>query len=377
MSFFKRKRDEVRASGGGFAGRSFFHGLVPALLVGFVLLLGMPQYLQAQLSGKGGIAGTVTDPTGAAIPGATVTAANDSTGVSTTRQTTGAGYYDMPTLDPGVYTVTVSATGFQQMVQHNVRVDALQSVGLNPKLTIGQTGETVTVNAAPPQLDTTDATLGATMENEMYSALPLAMGANGSPDQRRATDFAYLMPGVQSNETNGNATDNTGPINGSGSRGATAEIYIDGVAFTAAAGTGDPRYVWTAISVDAVNQFQVQTSGYSAQYQGQGLENYTVKGGTNQFHGSLYEYFRNTALDAFGYFAKQPNIFGKVVKPVEHQNEYGIVFSGPIIKDKLFFFGNYGGYRYNAGPNYKYHSGPARGSRSVVHAELHLLEVDR
>ncbi len=141
----------------------------------------------------------------------------------------------------------------------------------------------------------------------MYSALPIEMGAYGQPDQRRATDFAFLMPGVQGNNTTGNPTTNTGIVNGSGSRGAVSAVYIDGIPFVRAGGNGDPRYVWTAISVDAVDQFQVQTSGYSAIYEGQGIQNYTIKQGGNKYHGSVYEFFRNTALDTWGFFGADPN----------------------------------------------------------------------
>ncbi len=144
------------------------------------------------------------------------------------------------------------------------------------------------------------------MENELYAALPLQMGAYGSPDQRRASDFVYLMPGVQGNETNGNrATTNSGVVNEArGSRECgLGTIYINGVPFTRASGEGDPRYVWTAISVDAVDQFQVETNGYPAMYEGQGVQNYIIKSGTNKYHGSIYEYARNTAFDTWGFFA--------------------------------------------------------------------------
>ena len=312
----------------------------------------------AQLSGKGEIKGTVTDATGAAVPGAKVVITSTNTGVSVTTTSTSAGDYSVSTLDPGKYTVTFSASGFEKLTQQNVQVNALETQSVNPKLTIGATTETVEVTAAPPQLETSNATLGATMENEMYSALPIEMGAAGQPDQRRATDFASLLPGVQGNETNGNATTNTGVVNGSGSRGAASGVYIDGIPFTNAAGEGDPRFVWTAISVDAVNQFQVETSGYSALYEGQGVQNYTVKQGGNKFHGAVYEFFRNTALDTWGYYKVTNPITGALQKPVEHQNEYGVLLSGPLVpfgtwKDKLFFFGNYNGFRYShSSPQY-------------------------
>ena len=308
---------------------------------------------RAQLAGKGEIKGTVTDPSGAVVANATVTATSAATGVSTTRQTSASGDYDLSPLDAGVYAVTVVASGFEKQTQENVQVNSLEVQDYNPVMTVGAAAETVTVNTAPPQLETSNATLGATMESEMYSALPIEMGAYGNPDQRRATDFAFLMPGVQGNNTSGNATTNTGIVNGSGSKGAVSDVYVDGVAFVRAGGNGDPRYVWTAISVDAVDQFQVQTSGYSAIYEGQGIQNYTVKQGGRSYHGSVYEFLRNTVLDTWGFFgpANLNPVTGKSVKPIENSNEYGINLSGPLVplaglKDKLFFFGNYTGFRY-------------------------------
>lgn len=308
----------------------------------------------AQLSGKGAITGTVADTTGAVIPNATVTATNNATGISTVVKTSGAGAYNFPNLDPGIYTVAISAEGFQKLKQENVHVNALESQSFNPVLTVGRADVQVTVTAEPPQIETSNATLGATMEQETYAALPVEMGAYGQADQRRATDFVYLMPGVQGNNTNGNATTNVGVVNGSGSRGAASAVYVDGLPFVRAGGNGDPRYVWTAISVDAIDQFQVQTTGYSALYEGQGVMNYTVKRGGNQYHGSVYEFFRNTALDTWGFWGKAPNpATGVPVKPVEHSNEYGIAIGGPLIpfgglKNKLYFFTNYNGFRYSS-----------------------------
>ncbi|MEI9968393.1 MAG: carboxypeptidase regulatory-like domain-containing protein [Terracidiphilus sp.] len=323
-----------------------------ALLV--VALMIMPIGAGAQLAGKGAITGTVQDKTGAVIGNATVTATNNANGISTVTKSTGAGDYNFSNLDPGLYSVTTFATGFEKLTQQNIQVNALETQTYNPSLQVGAADVQITVSAAPPQLETSNATLGATMEQETYSELPLEMGAYGSADQRRATDFVYLMPGVQGNETNGNATTNTGVVNGSGSRGAASDVYVDGVPFVRAGGNGDPRYVWTAISVDAVDQFQVQTSGYSAIYEGQGVSNYSIKQGGSQFHGSVYEFLRNTAFDTWGFFGSVPNaVTGKPVKPIEHSNEYGIVLSGPLVpfgswKQKVFYFGNYNGFRYTS-----------------------------
>jgi hypothetical protein len=179
---------------------------------------------RAQLAGTGAISGTVLDPTGAVVGNATVVATNIATNVKTTRTTTNAGDFNITPLIPGQYTVTVTAAGFQGYKQENVTVDALSTVSVNVKLTIGQASETVTITSAPPLLSTTDATLGGVMDNEMYSSLPLLMGQGGNNDQRRATDFEYLMPGVQANYTSNNSTDNSGIVNGSGPAGGVSDI---------------------------------------------------------------------------------------------------------------------------------------------------------
>lgn len=323
----------------------------------------------AQLAGTGAISGTVTDATGAVVGNATVTVTSDATNEATIRTTTGAGDYTVTPLTPGKYTVTVTANGFKTFIQRNITVNALQTVPLNIALAVGAAAQTVTVNTAPPVLETTDATLGAVMDNQMYSSLPLLMGAGGNPDQRRATDFAYLMPGVsQSFVGSGNSTDASTSVNGGNPSGGVSEIYIDGVNLPEADGIGDPRFTWTAFGVDAIDQFQVQTSAYSAQFAGQGVQNYSIKQGTNLIHGSIYEYMRNTALDAWLFTSKTPVVLGPGggactysstpsstcapggIKPAEHMNEVGLSIGGPIIKNKLFLFYNYGTYRYSAGP---------------------------
>jgi hypothetical protein len=189
-----------------------------------------PLGVKAQLAGTGTITGTVTDATGAIIPNAAVTATAVATGVKSVRTSTSSGDYNITPLAPGEYMVTVSAKGFETFVQQNITVNALATSTVNVKLSVGAAEETVTVSSAPPVLETSDATLGAVMDNQMYSNLPLQMGAGGNADQRRATDFAYLMPGVsQSYVGSGNSTDASPSVNGGNPQGGVSEIYIDGV----------------------------------------------------------------------------------------------------------------------------------------------------
>ena len=290
------------------------------------------------------------------MPGADVGVVQVSSGQLQHQKTTGSGFYSISSLEPGIYTVTIAAPGFQKYVQQNVRLDALQVFGLNAKLQVGAANETVTVTDAPPPLNTTNATLGNVLENETYEALPLNM--SGAP--RDPTAFVFLTAGVASSSA---------PYGGfNGGQGFHNEDYIEGLAVTnaAAAGGGNTAPISRGASVDAVDQFQVQTSGTSAAFQGQGVENYTMKSGSNAFHGRVFEYFRNTVLDTWGYFSKaQINpATGVPTKPVERQNEYGGTLGGPILKKKLFFFFSYDAQRYLKGANPSFLSVPTVAQRA-------------
>ena len=251
--------------------------------------------LLAQVGGTGSIQGTVTDPSGAVIAGATVTATNVATGVPTSRKTTDAGFYALPLLPAGEYTVNVTATGFEALNQEHVIVDALAVVSVNPHMRVGAANQSVTVEGEPSALHTEDVALGSTIENNVYDALPLAM--NGVA--RDPSAFAGLSVGV-----NNYSTQAAGPSTGSFNGGQTYqnETYVEGMAMTSAGTESDTRNLAFGISVEAVDQFQVETSGAKAMYEGQGMSNYVLKSGTNQFHGGVFEYFRNTDFDARGFF---------------------------------------------------------------------------
>jgi hypothetical protein len=278
----------------------------------------------AQVAGGGSIQGTVSDPSGAVVPQAQVRAINTATGVETVRVTTNAGFYVITPLPAGEYNVTVSSAGFSTVTQQRVTVDALTTVPLDIQLKLGASTEQVTVTGSATMLKTDDATVGGTMENDVYTSLPLAM--NGVP--RDPTQFVALMPGVS-----GMSTQVAGPTTESfnGTRGAN-ELYVEGIPLTFPSQQADTRNLAFGVSVEAVDQFQAETNGQKAQYSGQGMQNFVLKSGTDHFHGAVYDYFRNTVLDARGFFP--------ATTPVEHQNEFGGTIGGPIKKDKIFFFGS-------------------------------------
>lgn len=284
----------------------------------------------AQSSGT--IQGTVKDASGAIIPNATVTAKNMATGVSTPRTTNDSGVFVF-VLAPGQYSVQASAPGFQSVIQDKIVLDALASVSIDLQLNVGSANAEVTVSAIPATIHTEDTTLGSTMRNEVYAALPLQMN-QGVP--RDPTAFVALAPGVAAV-----VLQSAGPSYTSfnGGEQEVNGLYFEGLPISFPNQQGDTRPLALGVSVDAVNQFQVEINGEKAEYQGQGFHNYVIKSGADQFHGSVFEFFRNTALDSRGYFA--------TYVPPDHQNEYGGNISGPFIHGKLFFFGNYDAYDFN------------------------------
>jgi hypothetical protein len=299
----------------------------------------------AQIGGTGSLQGTITDPSGAVVSGASIVATNTGTNAASKQQTSGSGSFAIAALPPGNYTVTVTAPGFQKLSQQHVVVDALAVATLNLVLQVGAATDVITVTEAPPQLETSNATLGSVMRNEQYSALPLAMNAG----PRDPTAFVALVPGVQALSSQA-AGSSFATFNGG--QPYMNEVYMEGIPMTNAAAQGETRNLAYSVSVEAIDQFQVETNNSPAEYQGQGVENYTIKSGSNRFHGAAYEYFRNTVLDSWGYFSKIVNpVTQTMIKPVEKQNQFGASVGGFVIKDKLFFFGNYDGYRYRASSN--------------------------
>jgi Carboxypeptidase regulatory-like domain/TonB dependent receptor len=330
-------------------------------IVLFVVVLMTPNDAIAQ--GGGTINGVVTDSSGAAIPGATVVIKSIATAVETTRQTNEAGLYVVTPLPPGEYNITVTANGFQTLIQEKVIIDAVGTVTVNLNLKAGEISESVTVENAPAQLNTTDSRLGTTIRNELYTRLPLAMGtavAGSGIGQgpRNPGAFIFLLPGV----SEGNRW---GTINGA--QGFSKDVFVEGVPITDPIQQGEGRTIALGVSVEAIEQFQVETSGTGVEFNGQGSENYTIKSGGSQFHGSGFEYLRNDKFNARGFFP--------AVRPIERQNEYGFTVGGPILKKKLFFFVSYDAWRYRVVSPSQFVSIPTLKERNGDFSELLALTL--
>lgn len=327
--------------------------------------------LQAQTGGEAGIQGTVVDPTGAAVPGAVVTATNVATGVASSRVASSDGLYTISPILPGIYSVSVKAKGFQESTQKNLAVDALKLTGLNLTLSVGSESTEVTVTDAPPALETTNAVLGAVMENKTYANLPLQM----SGQQRDPTAFAVLVPGVQSGAR--------APIIG-GTGNYLAAVYVDGIPVTTINQQGDNRVVSNALPVESIDQFQVVTSTPDAEYQGAGIINFSLKSGSNQYHGSASTYVRARMFDTWGFASKDAtavNAAGQTIpspKPDEHQSEYVASGGGPIpfMKKHGFFYLTYDKYHGRNGINPNFLTIPTALMRQGNFSELSVPIYD-
>jgi hypothetical protein len=342
--------------------RVYPHGRIRFLTYSLVLLLALfaPSMLKGQTGGEAGIQGTITDSEGAAIPNATVTVTNTATGIALTRQTTGEGLYTVSPILPGSYTVKVQAAGFSDYVQKNLTANALVMTPLNISMKIGAADTTVEVTEAPPQLITTNASLGLTIENTTYANLPLAL--NGQ--QRDPTFVAQLSPGATSGARL--------PIIG-GTGNYLGQLYLDGLPAQTVSQQGDNRLVSQSLSVDAVDQIQIVTSTPPVEYAGAGASNFTMKSGSLAYHGSVKDFIRNTSLDAYPFSGKIRDASGKMrPKPVDHQNEFSVTFGGHVPGTKrVFFFFAYDKYhnRTQATPP-EFH----RSYRSYEERRLHRVE---
>lgn len=299
--------------------------------IAYVLALAAP-LCQAQ-QGRGTILGTVTDSTGAAVVGARVTVTNVDTNIAFGTVTSQEGFYSTPPLNVGNYTVSVEMQGFKRAVRSGIVLAVDQRANVDVTLEVGAVTESVQVVGVAPLVETSTGALGKVVENRRVQELPL----NG----RNALALTLLTPSVKSN---------AGPTNsGFGDRGIQiSSISINGGpnsmnGMLLDGGNNIQAYIGEvniSPAVDAVEEFKVQSGSMSAEFgfTGGGIINVVTKSGTNEIHGSAYEFFRNSALDARNTFS--------FTKPPFRYNQFGAAIGGPVVHDRTFYFGNWEEYRY-------------------------------
>ena len=322
-----------RTEGSRLIGRAFL-GMTAA----FVLMLLCVSPLRAQVD-AGAILGTVTDASGSAVRGATVTITNEGTNAALSTATGNDGVYKFTPVRIGSYKLTVTFQGFETIVRTHVTVNVGENVVADFALKPGNVTTTVEVTAAAPVLQSQDASVGQVMDSKSVNDLPL----NG----RNFTFLAQLAAGVNTPQadTRGNAA--SGAFTANGLRAAQNNYLLDGIdnnSDTVDFLNGTNFVVLPP--VDAVEEFKVQTSDFSAEFgrSGAAVLNATIKSGTNEFHGDVWEFFRNDHLDAADFFENQH----QVPKGDLQQNQFGFTAGGPLYipkvfngKNKVFLFGDY------------------------------------
>lgn len=313
-----------------------------------LLLLAPPEVLHAQYE-NGSVLGTIRDASGAAIAGASITVTNTATGVSSDTKTDTSGDYDVPQLRVGVYSVTASAPGFSKAVAQNITVSVGNRQRIDLTLKVGATESSVEVSDIALQIETESSQRDQTITNAQSAALPLV--------NRNYTDLLALVTGVRQAPTaattssNLNAMIRLGAYNVNGQRSVFNNFLLDGMDNNAY-GESNQGFDNQIITVppESVAQFSVVTNNESAEYgRSSGATiNVASQSGSNKFHGTAYEFLRNTDLNAAGFF--KPTLIGTngpipFRKPTTNRNQFGGNLGGPILHDHLFFFLDYEGLR--------------------------------
>jgi Carboxypeptidase regulatory-like domain/TonB dependent receptor/TonB-dependent Receptor Plug Domain len=297
--------------------------------------------LQAQTAGTGAISGTVTDQSGAVVGGAKVTVTNEATGATLAVASTNRGTYTVPLLPPGSYRVDTSKQGFKVSSYPGIAVNVTETQGLNIRLQVGAVNETVQVDSAAEQLQTETSALGSVTTHEVLESLPLVT--------RNYTQIIGLSPGVATDVTNaaglgrGGGSDGEEPFVANGGTSMDNNFQMDGVEINDLQGSGNFSGGVAVPNPDTIQEFKVQTGQYDASYGRNAGANVNVvtKTGTNGYHGTVFEFFRNEALNANEYFRKM----NQQPRQVLRNNQFGFTFGGPVVKNKLLFFTSYQGTR--------------------------------
>ena len=310
-----------------------------ALFLFFFLICLLPAFGQGN---SGTIKGTVSDASGAVVPDAVVRVANQATGVAIESKTNSQGLYVVPFLQPGRYAVTVEQQGFKTAKHTNILLQVSDQLSIDFSLQIGAAASEVTVESSVPLVNTNNASLGQVIENRRIVELPL----NG----REPFSLAGLAPGVLPPPPAGYVHQGGQVPSINGASNFTSEVTIDGMPNTTPRNGAANSFLIYTPTVDAVSEFKVETNALSAEYGrfNGGVISVVMKSGTNALHGSIYEFLRNSAMDANDFFNNRQGIPLGALK----RNQYGFTLGGPVVLPKLynghdrtFFFVDYEGFR--------------------------------
>jgi hypothetical protein len=327
----------------GFLKFRYKYVFVAFLALAVLAIIATPALL-AQTASTGAIKGTVTDSSGAVVPNATVTATNNGTGAARTEKSGADGTYIVSLLPLGTYSLKIEATGFKTQQVPSITVNVSETSVFNPALEVGGQTQEVTVQATAEALQTTNATMGTVVASNTATALPLTT--------RNYTNLLGLSTGTATAVFNATSLGKgTTDLAVNGANIGQNGVSMDGVSISNTTTSGLLSDTGSAPSIglvqpDAIQEFKIQTSLFDAGY-GRNVganTNVVTKSGTNDFHGTAFEFFRNTVLNANDFFRKETlpvNGVPNNSRQVLDQNQFGGVIGGPIKKDKLFFFGSF------------------------------------
>lgn len=290
-------------------------------------------------SERGNITGIVTDPSGAAVAGASLTATQRDTNAVSRATTSAAGEYNIPNLLPGVYRLEVTAAGFKRSLQQNITISAGATVRADSTLQLGQVSESIEVTAAAATIQTENAKVSTLVENKLVDELPLVVGG--------AMRSPFNLVAVAPEARGGGQTMSIG-----GGQAAQWDATLDGHSVGTNRSGDAAEAALNSPSVEALTEFTVDTNGFKAEYgqAGGGVMTFVSKSGTNNFHGSVYDFLRNDAMDARGFFAARRSVY--------RQNDFGFTASGPVWipkvyngRNKTFFLVSFEGFRNRVGAN--------------------------